>query len=206
MTASAFEMRSASLASAMTINGMTTGNVDRTTTIQTPNAPCQSRRVSLELRSAAGDRVNSFTYQLELRRLQSRSEQRRQLVGDQAVSVLAIGRFTYGAHRQQIAPALADTSHQIHSGIDNSPGYIASERREQHRPYRETICRRHTDRARDGQGHYQTEQDFGEPFDWLKHPAGQSHEMSPDLRQFERRILPVSSCPWSQRITQIAPR
>src|SRR4029078_8603948 len=40
------------------------------------------------------DRVTYFPYQLELRRLKSRSEQRRQLIGDQAVSVFAIGRFT----------------------------------------------------------------------------------------------------------------
>jgi hypothetical protein len=64
MTASALEMRSASLPSAMTINGMTTGNVDRITTIQTPNAPSQSRRVSLALNSVAGivlirSRINS---------------------------------------------------------------------------------------------------------------------------------------------------
>ena len=97
------------------------------------------------------------------------------------MSVLAIDRLTDRSHGQHIAPALAEARHQIHSGVDNSPGDIATERSEQHRPYCEAIGRRDADRARDGQGHYQTEQDFGEPFDRLKHPAGQSHKMSPQF-------------------------
>jgi len=54
MTASALEIRSANLASAMTMNGMTTGNVDTITRMQTPNAPRQSRLVSLAWTSDAG--------------------------------------------------------------------------------------------------------------------------------------------------------
>src|SRR6516162_1708770 len=45
MTASALEVRSAILASSRTINGITTGNVDRTTRIKMPRAPSQSRPV-----------------------------------------------------------------------------------------------------------------------------------------------------------------
>ena len=87
-----------------------------------------------------------------------------------------IGRFAQGSRYQRHASTLTKASHEVHSGIDDSPGQIAAKRGDQHGPDLQTVRCCDADRARNGEGHYQAKQDFGNPFDWFKHPVGQPHK------------------------------
>ena len=66
-TAIALEIRNANCAFSKTIKGITTGKVDRITRMQTPNAPSQSRPVSLGRRFGIRYAAKSFSDQFQLR-------------------------------------------------------------------------------------------------------------------------------------------
>ena len=134
MTANALEVRSANLAPSKTINGMTTGNVDRTTRIQTPNAPSQSRPVRPGT-SEGGiwlirSRINSNCVD---RKIDPRN-------GGNSSAIM----------RCASSAAFTNAGHQIHSTINDSPSQVATEGSEKHCPNLEMIGRRDADRACDG--------------------------------------------------------
>ena len=91
------------------------------------------------------------------------------------MSLFAISRLAYCVRYHSVMSALTEASHQVHSGIDDSPCQIAAKRGNKHGADLHMIRSRDTDGARDGQCHYQAEKNFGEPFNRCEYTPKQPH-------------------------------
>jgi hypothetical protein len=72
------------------------------------------------------------------------------------MGIFAISRLAHGLRYQSHASALTEASHEVHSRINDSPGQIAAECRNQHGPDLQTVRCCDADRACNGEGHYQS--------------------------------------------------
>src|SRR5262249_3533576 len=61
------------------------------------------------------------------------------------------------------APPLIEASHQEHAGVDNPPGQVAAECREDHGPNLDGVCAYDAERQGEGQRHNQAKQDLRDP-------------------------------------------
>ena len=69
------------------------------------------------------------------------------------MSAFGIRRLTYAFCHQEIVAALSEPCHQIHSGINDAPYEIASERGDHHVIDLNTVRCGDADRACDREGH-----------------------------------------------------
>ncbi|MGB9045330.1 MAG: hypothetical protein WCC81_23070, partial [Pseudolabrys sp.] len=119
--------------------------------------------------------AKSFLDQLELGRLENRRNQRRERICNDAVGAFRINRPPHFPQQQGIAASLRKTSHKIHPGINDSPGDIAAECRNQHGLDLRSVRRDNARCARDCKGHDQAKENFRYPFGWPEDPIRKFH-------------------------------
>ena len=98
--AMALETRRAGPTFCMKMNGITTGNVERKTSRNTPSAPSQSSLLQARACGRLGQLLQPQAHRFEFRRLQDGRDHRRQRVRDEALRLLRIGGLAHGAERR----------------------------------------------------------------------------------------------------------
>ena len=161
----ALETRKAGTGSRMTMNGMTTGNVERNTQEKDaqgapPVVPAQPR-----VPARLGQLLQPQPHRLELRRLQHGRDHRRQRLREEALRPLGIAGLAHGPEGRETPLLLGQAAHEIEDRVDEAPGQVAAQGAHEHGA--NVLAARPDDaqRAREGEDHDQPEQHLGQAVD-----------------------------------------
>jgi hypothetical protein len=105
------------------------------------------------------------------------------------------------AHRvqlQDVAAARVEARHQEHRTVNDAPGQVAAERGKQHGPHLRAARSHDSERAGEGQGHDQPEQDFRDPLHRIEHPIRQP------VRSLHSLIDRHCDCPYTLAVRKTA--
>jgi hypothetical protein len=135
---------------------------------------------------------------IEIIRVEDRRNRRRQRVRNQSTRTRGIARAANGAVERQVAPALAECTHQIQHAIDDAPRDVAPERADEHRADVLAAGLGRAERAREREHHDQAEEHFGDAF------AGIEHALGPRAGASSREVIPIyrmtTAAPTDQRL------
>jgi uncharacterized protein YecE (DUF72 family) len=102
---------------------------------------------------------------LDLLRVDQLADRLRQLVGDQRPTALRLRDRADRAHDPEAAGAADEDRHEIHDGVDETPGEVAADRPDQHGTHLLVAVAGGADRAGEREHHDQPEEDLGQALD-----------------------------------------
>jgi len=115
------------------------------------------------------------------------SQRRRHFVGKQRTSFDRVLAALQLCEQRVVASHLRLGCHQVHHGVDQSPGQVAAQGGDQQRAHFLASIRGHTDGTDETHGHEQSEDDFGSAVYGIERGVGSlvhrgAHQLTPGMK------------------------